>query len=249
MEILRRMRKRSLLERDRMTSPLLRLKDIEKAYGPITALRNISLDLDHGETISLLGPNGAGKSTLLRIVAGLAAPTRGTLEIQGTAHDRRAIGYLGHATLLYPELTARENLIFAARLHGVPKPARRADQLLEEEDLSPVAQRRAGGFSRGMAQRLAIARARVHKPSLLLLDEPFTGLDVPAISRLSQRLIELRNAGQSWLLVTHEVERAAMLADTALIVLRGQVAERLTGDELTPQNLSEIYAKTLDLQS
>ena len=229
-----------------MSAPLLRLRGVEKSYGPITALRQVDLELNEGETLSLLGPNGAGKSTLLRIAAGLAAPSQGQVEIQGAAHDRRAVGYLGHATLLYPELTAKENLVFVGRLYGLHTPDRRADQLLEEEGLARVAHRRAGGFSRGMAQRLAIARARVHDPRLLLLDEPFTGLDVPAMEDLTRRLHALREQGQSWILVTHEVERAATLADSALLVLGGRIVQEIRGASLNPETLSAAYRSALE---
>lgn len=229
-----------------MNAPLLRLKGVEKSYGPITALRQVDLELNEGETLSLLGPNGAGKSTLLRIAAGLAAPSQGQVEIQGAAHDRRAVGYLGHATLLYPELTAKENLVFVGRLYGLHTPDQRADQLLEEEGLARVAHRRAGGFSRGMAQRLAIARARVHDPRLLLLDEPFTGLDVPAMEDLTRRLQALRDQGQSWILVTHEVERAATLADSALLVLGGRIVQEIRGASLNPETLSAAYKSALE---
>ena len=232
-----------------MNPPLLQLKGVEKSYGPITALRRIDLELKAGETLSLLGPNGAGKSTLLRIAAGIAAPSQGQVEIQGKPHDRHAIGYLGHATLLYPELSAQENLVFAGRLYGVPDPHLRAEQLLEEEGLSKVAHRRAGGFSRGMAQRLAIARARVHDPDLLLLDEPFTGLDVPAAEGLTRRLQDLRQQGQSWLLVTHEVQQAASLADSALLVIGGSIVQSLRGSELNAEALGEAYQRALESPS
>lgn len=228
-----------------MSQPLLKLEGVEKSYGPVTALRDIHLTLQPGATLSILGPNGAGKTTLLRIAAGLAAATRGQVEIQGGAHDRRAIGYLGHATLLYPELTARENLIFAGRLQRIEHPGSKADQLLEEEGLTSVAHRRAGGFSRGMAQRLAIARARMGDPLLLLLDEPFTGLDVPAVTRLTRRLNDLRAAGQSWLLVTHEVERAAALADTTALMRGGQILAQLTGEESNVHELEIAYKQIL----
>jgi len=213
------------------------------------ALRNIDLALEPGETLSILGPNGAGKTTLLRIAAGLAAATRGQVEMQGGPHHRKAVGYLGHATLLYSELTARENLVFAGRLYRVGDPGRRADQLLDEEGLSSVAHRRAGAFSRGMAQRLAIARARVHDPPLLLLDEPFTGLDVPAVARLTQRLTDLRSGGQSWLLVTHEVERAAALADATALMRGGQILAQLGGGEATASELEVAYKKILEPDS
>lgn len=229
-----------------MNDLLLRLEKVSKSYGPVAALQNIDLQLKPGRTLAIVGPNGAGKSTLLRLVAGLAHPSRGRVEIWGSPVDRSAVGYLGHATLLYSELSARENLIFAGRLNAVPDPGERADELLAEEGLAAVAHRRTGGFSRGMAQRLAIARARVHNPHLLLLDEPFTGLDVPAVDRLSQRLAALRDAGQSWLMVTHEVEQAATLARSAAVLVEGRMAAQLADEELTTASLTAAYRQALE---
>ena len=156
------------------------MRGIEKRFGAVAALRGIELEVASGQALAILGPNGAGKSTLLRILAGLARPTAGHCEIRlgdtalrpGRAAARARIGFAGHATLLYPELSARENLMFHGRLQGVRDPGSRADELLREEGLEDFADRRAGTFSRGMAQRLSIARARVQRPPLLLLDEP-----------------------------------------------------------------------------
>ncbi|MDE0885301.1 MAG: ABC transporter ATP-binding protein [Myxococcota bacterium] len=232
-----------------MSAPLLTLRGIEKRYASVTALGGIDLELSAGESIAILGPNGAGKSTLLRIIAGLAHPTSGTLEFAGGKHDRRRIGYLGHSTLLYPELSARENLIFTGRLYGLANPAARADQLLAEEGLTEVAGRRAGGFSRGMAQRLSIARARVHAPSLLLLDEPYTGLDEPAARRLTSRLQSLSAEGHALALVTHEISRAALLAERALILNAGSVAGRVAGQPLDEAELARAYARALECEA
>ncbi|MDG2334141.1 MAG: ABC transporter ATP-binding protein [Myxococcota bacterium] len=229
-----------------MKSPLLTLRGIEKRYASVKALGGIDLELRAGESLAILGPNGAGKSTLLRIMAGLAHPTSGTLEFAGGKHDRGQIGYLGHSTLLYPELSARENLIFTGRLYRLDDPAARADQLLAEEGLAEVADRRAGGFSRGMAQRLSIARARVHAPSLLLLDEPYTGLDEPAARRLTSRLQSLSTEGHALALVTHEISRAALLAERAVILKAGSVADRVENEALDEAGLARAYARALE---
>jgi heme exporter protein A len=206
---------------------------LEKRFGAVAALRGVDLELPEGGCLAVLGPNGAGKSTLLRIVAGLARPTAGEISIAGRpATDpvtRGRIGYVGHATLLYPTLTARENLIFAGRLQGLDDPDVRADALLAEEGLDGVATRAAGDFSRGMAQRLSIARARVHDPPVLLLDEPFTGLDRRAADRLAARIASLHADGRTLLLVTHDVARAAELADRAIVLARGAVSDRCVG--------------------
>ncbi|MFT5697043.1 MAG: heme exporter protein A [Myxococcota bacterium] len=189
---------------------------------------------------AILGPNGAGKTTLLRILAGLSDPTRGDVTIKQNNGEntpprkaRAAIGYVGHATLLYPELTAAENLIFAAKLYGIARPAARAAQLLEEEGLADAADRRAGSFSRGMAQRLSIARARVHDPRIVLLDEPFTGLDRRAADRLAARLEAMRGASRALVLITHDMRLAADLADHADVLVHGKVVDRIAGANIT----------------
>ncbi len=224
-------------------SRLIALRGLEKRFGAVSALRGVDLEVAEGQSLAILGPNGAGKSTLLRVVAGLAHPSGGEIERPDSSASRSRIGYLGHATLLYPELSARENLVFAGRLHRVADPGTRADTLLAEEDLADVADRRAGGFSRGMAQRLSIARARVHDPALLLLDEPFTGLDHAAADRLSARLGALRERGQTLVLVTHELDRAAALADAAIVLRGGRIVARLAGDDLEPDRLALRYAE------
>ena len=202
-------------------------RGLEKRFGRRAALRGIDLEVPSGQCLAVLGPNAAGKSPLLRLVAGLARPTAGSLEVAGeppTSWKARArVGYLGHATLLYPTLTALENLVFAARLYGVAEPAARARQLLEEEGLTALASHPTGTLSRGTAQRLSIARSRVHDPPLLLLDEPFTGLDPSSADRLGARIGELRGEGRTLLLVTHDVGRAAELADSAVVLAGGSV--------------------------
>lgn len=231
----------------------LSARGLEKRFGAVVALRGVDFDLESGRCLAVLGPNGAGKSTLLRLLAGLARPTAGELKIAG--HERQALrrgdarartGYVGHATLLYPELTARENLVFACRMHGVADPNARALELLAAENLSDVAERRTGTFSRGMSQRLSIARALVHDPDLVLLDEPFTGLDRSAADRLADRLLALREQGQSCVLVTHELHQVSRLAHEALILVRGRVAKRFEAEALERENLEAGYAHVVD---
>jgi heme exporter protein A len=208
-------------------------RDLVKRFGRSAALRGIGFDVAAGSAHAVLGANGAGKSTLLRLAAGLGRPTSGTLTIGGVPASRpeaRArVGYAGHATWLYPTLTARENLWFAARLRGLREAHERIERLLEEEALSDAADLPAGALSRGMAQRLSLARALVHTPELLLLDEPFDGLDARAAERLVSRLRALRANGHTLLLVTHDPRRAAALCDTALVLAHGRVVAELAG--------------------
>jgi heme exporter protein A len=212
-------------------------RGLVKRFGRAVALREVSFEVEPGETLAVLGSNGAGKSTLLRLVAGLARPSAGTLEVAGRSPgDRRArarVGYVGHATLLYPNLTARENLLFAARLHGLRDAGPRADAALEREGLAKFAARPAGSFSRGMAQRLSIARGLIHDPELVLLDEPFTGLDRGAAGRLERRLLELRDETCSVVWVTHDAERAARASDLALVLSGGRTVLEARGGELS----------------
>jgi heme exporter protein A len=221
-------------------------RSLKKRFGQTVGLDGIDFDVPSGSTLAVLGPNGAGKSTLLRLIAGVARPTDGSLQIGGVpAHQRASrarVGFIGHATGLYPELTARENLIFAGRLYGVADPRARADEQLEEAGLSRAAHRRAGVFSRGMAQRLSIAVGLVHEPEIVLLDEPFTGLDRDASNRLVERLTRIRERGCTLLLVSHDVPLASRWADAAIVLRRGRIAHRESGGSVNPVALENAYA-------
>jgi heme exporter protein A len=202
--------------------------------SPKSRISASRLNGHHLICVSILGANGAGKSTLLRILAGLSRPSAGVFHAfrEGTDSPltrdalRGEIGYVGHATLVYGELSARENLIFAARLHGRSLDRERIETLLRDVGLLDVAERRAGTFSRGMAQRLSIARSIVHEPRVLLLDEPFTGLDETSADRLSSQLAGLRADGRTLILVTHDPRRTIELSDRALILHRGEIRAR-----------------------
>jgi heme exporter protein A len=216
-----------------LSAPAIVARGLGKRFGFAVALESVDLVVARGAALAVLGPNGAGKSTLLRLLAGLARPSGGSVEIAGRrAHGREAraqVGLVGHETFLYPALSARENLLFAGRLHGVADPGARADRLLADAGLAVVADRPVGGFSRGMAQRVAIARGLVHDPAVLLLDEPFTGLDRRAADRLAERLAALRGERRTFVLVTHDVAAAARLADAAIVMARGRIVHRSDG--------------------
>ncbi|MGH0031008.1 MAG: heme ABC exporter ATP-binding protein CcmA [Myxococcota bacterium] len=219
-----------------MSGAAIAARALSKRFGRAAALCDVDFELAPGRTLAVLGANGAGKSTLLRLLAGLARPTAGALTVAGRSptdrQGRGRVGYVGHATLLYPTLTARENLLFAARLHGLADRETRARSALEREGLAPVADRPAGGFSRGMAQRLAIARGLLHDPPVVLLDEHFTGLDARSADRLAERLASLRDEGRTVVWVTHDPQRAATGSDEALVLARGRVVARAEGQAL-----------------
>lgn len=226
-------------------------RGLGRSFGPVTALADVDLDVPAGASLAVLGPNGSGKSTLLRLLAGLARPSHGTLRIgDATARGpvtRGLVGYVGHASLLYPALTARENLIFAGRLYGVADAAARADLLLREHGLEPLRNRPAGEFSRGTAQRLSIARGLVHEPAVVLLDEPFAGLDRSSSQRLVERLSTLRAAARTLVFVTHDLSQVRSLADHALVLSRGRVVHRASGDALRPDTLEASYLAAVDV--
>jgi heme exporter protein A len=185
---------------------------LSKRYGFKRVLEGLTFDLERGGFLVVTGPNGAGKTTLLRMCAGLAIPSSGTLEVEP---DRSAIGFLGHEPLVYRELTALENLDLYGRLYRVPERRERIGMLLERFGLWEARRERASALSRGQLQRLALCRALLHKPELLILDEPFSGLDADGAELLDRELAGMR--GQRTLLVaTHDPERVALLASGRL---------------------------------
>ena len=215
------------------------LDQVSKLFGSFAALRKVSVDLEPGRCYVLIGENGAGKSTLLRILAGLLRPTHGTVKVFGDSepHDARArIGYMSHAPMLYDELTAEENLIFFAKLFSLPDPAERARRALEPVGLAHRAGDMVRTFSRGMRQRLAIARALLHGPRLLLLDEPAAGLDRQGLSWFGEPLARLRDEGVTVLMSTHARNESLDLA-TRAISLRGGRIEHDSGPGGDPRPL------------
>ena len=191
---------------------MIRARQLSRSFGDKRVIDRLDLDVDAGDVLLLTGPNGSGKTTLLRLVAGLLAPTGGSLEV---AVDRARIGFLGHEPLVYRELTALENLDLYGRLYRVPERRERIGMLLERHGLWEVRNERVGSYSRGMTQRLALCRALLHDPDLLVLDEPFTALDAEGAALLDGRLAELAGAA-TVVLATHEPERVAPLATARL---------------------------------
>jgi heme exporter protein A len=206
--------------------PLLKADSLERRFGAARVLRGVSLDVRIGECHLVVGPNGAGKSTLLRLLAGLARPSAGTVTLEGRLVTRepaarRHIGLLSHQSHLYDDLTAAENLTFAARLYGLPTPAAAARNQLAAVGLTDRADEPLRRLSRGMVQRVAIARALLHSPRLVLLDEPFTGLDPHASEQVAGLLAEERSTGRGLVLVSHDVHESWNLATHTHILVRG----------------------------
>ena len=203
-------------------------EDVWKYYGDYPALREIELVVEPGSCVALLGRNGAGKTTLLRIMAGLSKAGRGRVRIFGKdARDpetRRRVGVLGHGISVYEELSAFENLMLFGRLYSLENPAKTASEWLERAGLTRVRDGLVREFSRGMRQRLAIARAFLHDPQVLLLDEPFTSLDDRAITVLQTVLREALARGRTILLSTHQLREALELATHVALLTRGRLA-------------------------
>ena len=204
----------------------LRFENIDKRYGGLFALRRVSFEIAPGECVVLAGRNGSGKTTLLRIAAQIVKPTAGKLSFPGVGSPPSASGrpgYVAHATMVYDELTAAENLVLFARLQSVENPAARAEELLREVGLIERRDSLVRTFSRGMRQRMAIARALIHGPSVLLFDEPATGLDPPGIAWLANSLRELHRAGCTVLMSLHGESEISALATRAVQLDAGSV--------------------------
>ena len=208
-----------------------RLDQVSKLFGAFAALRQVSVEFEPGRCYVLLGENGAGKSTLLRILAGLLRPSFGTVRVFGTAktggvepHDaRERIGYMSHAPMLYDELTAQENLRYFASLYAGRACLEPADAL-RQVGLDPELTRTLGQYSQGMRQRTSLARVLLSVPELLLLDEPFSNMDVESVSQMVELLAGFRQGNRTIVLTTHQRELAAPIADWVLTLHAGRVA-------------------------
>jgi heme ABC exporter ATP-binding subunit CcmA len=211
-----------------VSAAALQIGGVSKYYGDFPALRKIELNIEAGSTVALLGRNGAGKTTLLRIMAGLSKASEGSVRIAGAdvrrESTRRRIGVLGHGISLYDELSACENLTLFAKLYGLAEPEKLALEWLERTGLGRVRDGLVREFSRGMRQRLAVARAFIHEPEVLLLDEPFTALDDRAIAVLQSLLGDAHALGRTIVISTHQLKEALELATHVALIQRGQLA-------------------------
>jgi heme exporter protein A len=221
--------------------PLASLSGVTKRFGSVTAVWKVDLTIQPGDFWAIFGPNGAGKTTLLRMLARLTAPTEGQIDFPGESGSRPSIGYVSHQSLLYGELTGFENLVFFARLYGLPKPEERADELLERMGLTRARDRAARGYSSGMRQRLSLGRALLHRPRLLLFDEPYAGLDQHGSRLLTGVLEGVRAEGCTVLMITHNLGEGLALADHVAIMSRGQIVFRGRRDEFDSRGFEGLY--------
>ena len=221
---------------------MLSAEGLRHSFGSIRALDGISFTLSAGRTLALFGPNGAGKTTLLKVLAGLIRPESGRAVVEG---GRAAVGWIGHQSHLYGHLTVRETLLFWATLYDVP-PAlrqRRADELLARLGLDDRADVQVRVLSRGLMQRATIARALIHDPRVLLLDEPFTGLDLSAAAEFRELLTELTGAGRIVVLATHNVDEGVVLATDVAFQARGRFVHFAPRGTRGASDIAEEYRR------
>lgn len=230
-----------------MSIPYLELNNVQKSFGLKPILRGVDLTLSAGERLALLGANGAGKTTLLRILAGLTRPGGGRVLIGGldlreqTRDVQRKVGFVAHQPYLYDDLTTLENLLFFARMYALAQPRQRAETLLQRVGLGKRARDRAGSLSRGQLQRLALARALLHAPDLLLLDEPETGLDQEGLVLLAELLHEHHSRGGTLLFTTHNLESAPGRSDHVALLSKGRVAYQRETASLEQEDIRRVY--------
>ena len=228
-------------------SPAIEARKLTKAFGHQAALRGVDLGVGEGEILALFGPNGAGKTTLIRIISSLTRPTAGTVRVRGEdlgkagTSLRKHIGLISHSPLLYGDLTPDENLRFFARMYDLPDADGRIDTVLGQVGLAARRRDPVRTFSRGMVQRLAIARAILHDPAIMLLDEPYTGLDLQAADMLRAVLEELAASNRTVILTTHNLEQGLEMCDRAAILNRGKMAWEGERASLDLASMKEIY--------
>jgi heme exporter protein A len=226
---------------------MIEVRRLVKTFGLKPVLRGVNFRAQPGEFVALLGPNGAGKTTMLRILATLSRPTMGEVRLAGyalpaqAAEVRRLLGVVSHQPLLYGDLTAEENLRFYSRMYGLSDGAGRAAEVLDSVGLAARRRDLVRQFSRGMQQRLAIGRALLHDPQVMLFDEPYTGLDQDASSMLDEVLRRVAVAGRTVVMTSHDLPRAADLATRIDVLSRGVIAASVPQSEITPAGLIDLY--------
>ena len=209
-------------------TPIIVINDLVKQFGRFAALRGVSAEFVSGRLYAIVGENGAGKTTLLRSLAGLTRPTRGTISMLGTTDLRtvcRQMGYMAHPSLLYDEMNGMENLRYFARLYGIHDDDHCA-QTITAVGLDPTLSRPVGQYSQGMRQRMSLARAMIHDPRILLLDEPFSNVDSRSARQMTHLLVQLRDAGKTIFVVTHQASQLESAADEFVQMEAGLIAFR-----------------------
>jgi heme exporter protein A len=230
---------------------MIEVRKLVKRFGLKTVLHGMDFHVKEGEFVALLGPNGAGKTTFLRILASLSRPSLGDVRIGGfrlpdqAAAVRRRLGVVSHQPLLYGDLTAEENLRFYGLMYSLPNLEKRVIDVLEQVGLAPRRRDLVRTFSRGMQQRLAIGRAVLHDPDVMLFDEPHTGLDQDACTMLDSVLQEVAAQGRTVVMTSHDLARAADLASRFDVLSRGTIAASVQRDELEPDQLLAFYRQAV----
>jgi len=231
---------------------MIQVKNLVKRFGPKTVLRKLDFSVESGEFVALLGPNGAGKTTFLRILASLSRPTLGEVRIAGyvlpaeSTAIRHRLGVVSHLPLLYGDLSAEENLRFYSKLYDVSNASQRISEVLQLVGLSNRRHDLVRTFSRGMQQRLAIGRAVLHDPDILLMDEPHTGLDQDACEMLDTVLAQVAAQGRTVVMTSHDIARAASLALRFDVLTYGRIRASITREALPPDGLLAFYRKALE---
>ena len=228
-----------------LTVPALEVSGVSKDFGRIIALRGMTFSVQSGEFVSILGRNGAGKTTLLNIISGVSRPSEGSVHLFGTDPNDRVnkakLALISHEMFLYGNLTALENLEYYSRIYNVPDAQERIETVLNNVELTHRRFDLVATYSRGMTQRLTIARALLHEPSLLLLDEPFTGLDQHAIGMLITLLKKQKELGRTILLTTHDLHTAAELSDRYLVISKHKIVKDGLISETNPDEIREAF--------
>ena len=230
---------------------MIQVHNLVKCFGSKTVLRSLNFEVHKGEFVALLGPNGAGKTTLLRILASLSRPTLGTVNVAGyplpaqAAAVRARLGVVAHLPLLYGDLTAAENLRFYGRMYGVLQLNARIDEVLKMIGLAVRCNDLVRTFSRGMQQRLAIGRAILHDPDVMLFDEPHTGLDQDACDMLDGLLRDVAGRGRTVVMTSHDLTRVENLATRFDVLSRGVIAASIRREDMGKDNLLDFYRQSL----
>ncbi|UCC88943.1 MAG: heme ABC exporter ATP-binding protein CcmA [Anaerolineales bacterium] len=231
---------------------MIEIRKLVKAFGNRAVLKGVDLTVAEGEFLTLVGPNGAGKTTLMSVISTLSKPTAGQVRVSGynladgAVEVRRQIGLVSHKTLLYDDLSAEQNLHFYARMYDVPNVNTRIETVLRRVGLWGRQRDPVRTYSRGMQQRLAIARAMLHDPPILLLDEPDTGLDQHAAAMLSNLLHEVGATHRTVLMTTHNLERGLELGDRVAILAGGRIAYQADKSELDARQFREVYYQSVE---